>query len=159
MFYRRVLSRSAQARRRTRALRWRARLRLRPGPGYASLAELWLRWGRLAALRHGRRARPGLPLAARVFGPVTRYAVRLGRAQYGRRCLARMEDQELILAPQRTGKSGIIADRLLDHPGPAIITSTRTDLYQLTAGARSQTRPAVRVEPAERRRPAVDVRL
>ena len=67
--------------------------------------------------------------------------MRLGRAQYGRRCLARMEDQQLILAPQRTGKSGIIADRLLDHPGPAIVTSTRTDLYQLTAGARSQTGP------------------
>ena len=31
-----------------------------PGPGYASLAELVFRWGRLAALRHGRRARPGL---------------------------------------------------------------------------------------------------
>ena len=52
-----------------------------------------------------------------------------------------MEDQQLILAPQRTGKSGIIADRLLDHPGPAIATSTRTDLYQLTAGARSRLGP------------------
>src|SRR2546421_8679037 len=51
-------------------------LRLRPGPGFASLAELWLRWGRLAALHHGRRARPGLLLGARIFGPVTCYAVR-----------------------------------------------------------------------------------
>jgi type IV secretion system protein VirD4 len=141
VFCRRMLGRSAQSRRRARALRWRARLRLRPGPEYASLAELWLRWGRLAALHHGRRARPGLPLAARILGPVTGYAVRLGRAQYGRRCLARMEDQQLILAPQRTGKSGIIADRLLDHPGPAIVTSTRADLYQLTAGARSHRGP------------------
>jgi type IV secretion system protein VirD4 len=147
MFYRRVMSRSAQVRRRARALRWRARLRLRPGPGFASLAELWMRWGRLAAVRHGGRARPGLPLAARIFGPVTRYAVRLGRAQYGRRCLARMEDQQLILAPQRTGKSGIIADRLLDHPGPAIVTSTRADLYQLTAGARSQRGPVYVFNP------------
>src|SRR5258705_2689388 len=58
-FHRVMLSRSAQVRRRTRALRWRVRLRLRPGPGYASLAELWLRWGRVAALHHGRRMRPG----------------------------------------------------------------------------------------------------
>jgi type IV secretion system protein VirD4 len=141
LFHRRVLGRRAQARHRTRALRWRVRLRLRPGPGYASLAEVWLRWGRLAALHHGRRARPGLRLSARLFLPVTAYAVRLGRAQYARRCLARMEDQQLILAPQRTGKSGIIADRLLDHPGPAIVTSTRPDLYHLTAGARSHRGP------------------
>jgi hypothetical protein len=140
-FYRSVLSRTAQSRHRVRALRWRARLRLRPGPGYASLPELVLRWGRLAALHHGGRARPGLGYSARVFRRVTAYAVRLGRAQYGRRCLARMEDQQLILAPQRTGKSGIVADRLLDHPGPAIVTSTRADLYQLTAGARSRRGP------------------
>jgi hypothetical protein len=140
-FHRAVLGRSAQSRRRVRALRWRARLRLRPGPGYASLAELVLRWGRLAALFHGRRGRPGLRFRARVFSRVTDYAVCLGRAQYGRRCLARMEDQQLLIAPPRTGKSGALADRLLDHPGPAIVTSTRADLYHLTAGARSQRGP------------------
>jgi type IV secretion system protein VirD4 len=139
--YRLMLGRSAQARRRVRALRWRTRLRLRPGPGYASLAELVFRWGRLAALSHGRRARPGLRLRYRLIRPATDYAVRLGRAQYFRRVFARMEDQCLILAPQRTGKSGLIADRLLDHPGPAITTSTRPDLYQLTAAARSHRGP------------------
>ena len=140
-FHRAVLSRSAQSRRRARALGWRARLRLRPGPGYASLAELVLRWGRLAALHHGRRMRPGMGLLARLLSPATAYAVRLGRAQYFRRVYARGEDQTLIIAPQRTGKSGIVADRLLDHPGPAIVTSTRPDLYQLTAGARSHRGP------------------
>ena len=78
---------------------------------------------------------------ARLLSRATDYAVRLGRAQYFRRVYARGEDQTLILAPQRTGKSGIIADRLLDHPGPAIVTSTRADLYQLTAGARSHRGP------------------
>lgn len=142
VFYRVVLGRRAQVRRRVRALRWRAKLRLRPGPGFASLFELVFRWGRLAAVHHGGRARPGLGLWHRVFlSFATAYAIRLGRAQYCRRVYARMEDQQLILAPQRTGKSGIIADRLLDHPGPAIVTSTRTDLYQLTAGARSRLGP------------------
>src|SRR6266566_860794 len=131
LFYRRMLSRSAQSRRRVRALRWRARLRLRPGPGYASLSELVLRWGRLAALHHGRRMRPGMGFRVRLFSRATDYAVRLGRAQYARRAYARGEDQTLLIAPQRTGKSGIIADRLLDHPGPAIVTSTRADLYHL----------------------------
>ena len=124
LFYRAVLGRRAQARRRVRALRWRARLRLRPGPGYASLFELVFRWGRLAALHHGGRARPGLGFWRRVFlSCATAYAVRLGRAQYGRRVYARMEDQILVLAPQRTGKSGLIADRMLDHPGPVLVTS------------------------------------
>src|SRR6516162_4376780 len=80
VFYKSVLGRRAQVRRRVRALRWRTKLRLRPGPGYASLFELVFRWGRLAALHHGGRARPGLGYFARVFRRVTDYAVRLGRA-------------------------------------------------------------------------------
>src|SRR5690349_18444740 len=75
LFYRSVLSRSAQRRHRARALRWRARLRLRPGPGYASLSELVLRWGRLAAVHHGRRMRPGMKFRARLFSRATGYAV------------------------------------------------------------------------------------
>ena len=136
LFWRRVLGRAAQARHRTRALRWRARLRLRPGPGYASLLELWLRWGRLAALSHGRQTRPGLSFLARLILPATAYAVRLGRAQYGRRVYARQADQTLILAPQRTGKSGLLADRVLAHRGPLLATTTRGDLYQITYLAR-----------------------
>ena len=141
LFYRAVLGRSAQVRRRVRALKWRARLRLRPGPGYASLFELVFRWGRLAAFRHGRRARPGLSFGARLLSRTTDYAVRLGRAQYGRRSYARMEDQILVLAPQRTGKTGLIADRILSHPGPALATSTRPDLHNITAAARARRGP------------------
>jgi len=148
LFWRQVLGRQAQARRRARAIRWRVKLRLCPGPGFASLPEVVFRWGRLAAVHHGGRIRPGLGWWARVFSPVTGYAVRLGRAQYFRRVFARGEDQTLILAPQRTGKTGVIADRLLDHPGPAIVTSTRADLYQLTAGARSQRGPVYVFNPA-----------
>ena len=141
LFYRRVLSRKAALRNRARALRWRTLLRLRPGPGYASLAELMIRWSRAAAFFHGRRARPGLPWWVRLFCPTTRYAVRLGRAQYRRRLYARMEDQVLVLAPQRTGKTGIIADRIWDHPGGVLATSTRADLFLTTAARRAQLGP------------------
>jgi len=141
LFWRRVLGRAAQARHRTRALRWRSRLRLRPGPGYASLAELWFRWGRLAALSHGRRARPGLSLRRRLRSRTTDYAWRLGRAQYFRRCYARLEDQAVVLAPQRVGKSGLIADRILSHVGPVLATSTRPDLYRLTGTSRAMGGP------------------
>jgi len=141
LFHKAMLGRGAQQRRRVRALRWRIRLRLHPGPGYASLTELWLRWGRLAALSHGRRARPGLSLSKRLFARTTDYAWRLGRAQYGRRVYARLEDQAVVLAPQRTGKSGLIADRILSHIGPVLATSTRPDLYRLTGTARGLAGP------------------
>ena len=159
LFYRRVLSRSAQVRRRARALRWRARLRLRPGPGYASLPELWLRWGRLAALHHGRRMRPGLGFWARLFSPVTAYAVRLGRAQYVRRCLR----------PRRgpDADPGPAADRQVRHHRRPAARSSRPGHRHLDPGGPVPphrgcpvaARPRLRVQPAARRRPAVRLLL
>jgi hypothetical protein len=144
LFYRLVISAEAATRNRARALRWRIRLWLRPGPGYASLAELMFRWSRAAAFFHGRRARPGLSFWTRLARRTTQYAVRLGRAQYGRRLYARLEDQVLVLAPQRTGKSGVIADRICDHPGAVLATSTKADLHG-TTGARRARLGAVHV--------------
>jgi len=126
---------------RIRRLRWRIKFHLHPGPGFATVAEMWCRWSRHAAIGHGRRARPGMRFRHRLTGRTTDYAVRLGRGQWLRRAYARMEDQVLIMAAQRTGKSGIIADRILDHPGPVLATSTRADLYQTTAGARARRGP------------------
>lgn len=140
-FYRRKLSKEAVARNRANALRWRIRVWLRPGPGYASLAELMIRWSRAAAYFHGRRARPGLTWQRRLTCSTTEYAVRLGRAQYGRRAFARLEDQVLVLAPQRVGKSGVIADRICDHPGAVLATSTKADLYTTTGADRSRLGP------------------
>jgi type IV secretion system protein VirD4 len=134
---------------RTRRMRWRIRLYLHPGPGYASLAELAVRWGRLAALHHGRRARPGLKLRHRLRSRTTGYAVRLGRGQWFRRAYARLEDQVLICAAPRTGKSGMVADRILDHPGPVLATSTRADLYESTAGARALRGPVWTFNPQD----------
>ena len=80
LFYRRVLSRSAQVRRRARALRWRIRLRLRPGAGYASLAELVFRWGRLPAAvpRRPCPAGPAVPGPGVLAGDGLRGAPRPG---------------------------------------------------------------------------------
>ena len=141
LFYRLVISKKAAARNRPRALRWRIKLKLRPGPGYASLAELLVRWSRPAAFFHGRRARPGLSWTGRLTGRTTGHAVRLGRAQYFRPLYARLEDQVLVLAPQRTGKSGLIADRITDHPGPVLATSTKADLLASTGADRARLGP------------------
>jgi type IV secretory pathway TraG/TraD family ATPase VirD4 len=122
-------------------MRWRVLFRLRPGKGFASLMELGLHWSRLAALHHGRRTRPSASWAARMAGRPEAYGVRQGRAQYGKRVFARQEDQTLILATQRTGKSGLLADRILDHPGAVVATSTRADLFEHTAPERAQLGP------------------
>ena len=51
---------------RARHLRIRLHLRLHPGKGFAHLFSLWLRWGRLAALRRSGRIRRSLPLWYRI---------------------------------------------------------------------------------------------
>jgi hypothetical protein len=133
-----VAGNPASARHRVRILRWRIRLYLRLGPGYANILELAVRWSRLRAVRTGRRARPSLPWWLRMLLPVTAYAVRLGRAHLGRRVIASMEDQTLVLAAPRTGKSGWLADRIIDHPGAVVTTTTRTDLFDNTAPLRGR---------------------
>jgi type IV secretion system protein VirD4 len=134
-----LLSKHAVRKNRVLALRRRIRMRLRPSAGYANLAELGTRWSRLtAACGHGKRARPGMSWWRRMNSPATQYAVRFGRAQFGKRVFGRMEDQVLLLAPPRTGKSGLIADRICDHPGGVLATSTRADLYLTTREDRSR---------------------
>jgi type IV secretion system protein VirD4 len=124
-----VIGNPGAARDRARLLRWRIRLYLRPGPGYANGLELAVLWSRLRAVWTGGRARPSLRWWLRLVLPVTGYGVRLGRAHLGRRVIASMEDQTLVLAAPRTGKSGWLADRFIDHPGAVVTTTTRTDLY------------------------------
>ena len=132
---------------RVRRMRWRIMVRLRPGPGFATLAELTVRWSRLAALRHGRRARPSMRLHHRALSRTTAYAIRLGRAQYLRRIFARAEDQTLILSLPRSGKSGMLGDRVIDHPGAALVTESRPDIYMATAGYRARLGPIAVFNP------------
>jgi type IV secretion system protein VirD4 len=145
--YATVISRNAQVRHRAWAMRWRIWLRLRPGYGFATVAELWMRWGRIAALSDGARGRPGMPFRVRVRRRTTDYAVRFGRAQWGRRTYGRLQDQVLILAPPQSGKSGLLAERILAHPGPVVCTSTRDDLFTNTAGLRSRRGPVHTFNP------------
>ena len=126
---------------RVRRMRWRILCRLHPGPGFATTAELMYRWSRLAALHHGRRSRPGMKFRRRVTSRTTQYAVRLGRAHFGRRAFARAEDQTIVLSLPRVGKTGLLADRVIEHPGPALVAESRSDMYSLTAGHRARLGP------------------
>lgn len=124
-----------------RRMRWRARLRMKPGPGFASHMEILVRWSRWAAVYHGKRGRPDLGCWRRLVSRSTDYAVRLGRANLFRRVFARSEDQIGIIAPPRTGKTGVLADRIYSHPGAVVNVTTRADVYRLTAGKRAEMGP------------------
>ena len=127
-------------RHRVRHMRLRARLRLHPGPGHATVLELWLRWGRLAAARRARRSRRSLPLLTRWFRP-SQTSVLVGRAHYGHALRVPVEEHVIYIAPPRTGKSGALAEIIANYPGPVVATTTRGDLHALTAAARADRGP------------------
>ena len=127
-------------RHRVRHMRLRARLRLHPGPGHATVFELWLRWGRLAAARRARRSRRSLPLLTRWFRP-SQTSVLVGRAHYGHALRVPVEEHVIYIAPPRTGKSGTLAEIIANYPGPVVATTTRGDLHALTAAARAGRGP------------------
>ena len=132
-----------------RRMRWRVRLHLSPGRGFASLPELWLRWGGLPAIwGHGRRARPGMSLAARIMQPTSQCAIRLGRGNLGKRLYSRQEDHVLIYAPPRVAKTGLLGDWVIDWPGAAVVHESRPGLLAATAGYRARLGAVPGVNPA-----------
>jgi len=135
---------------RTAALvtRWGARTRTKSG--VASTVDL-LRVGSAWAMR--RKAlvvRPSLaelPRWRRVLLPTTEIAVPLARV--GRlRVWASIEDVILTFGSTRSGKSVWLAGRIIDAPGAILVTSTRTDLHDVTAGLRAKRGPVYRFNTA-----------
>jgi type IV secretory pathway TraG/TraD family ATPase VirD4 len=128
-------------RNRVRYLRIRVHLRLHPGPGHASLAQLWLRWGRLAAFRRSRQARPSMSFWQRALGPASSYSIRVGRAHLRHALRLPLEEHAIVTSPPRAGKTGWLASVILRYPGPVLSTTTKHDVYQLTAAVRSRRGP------------------
>jgi hypothetical protein len=126
---------------RVRYLRIRARLRLYPARGAATVFGLWLRWGRLAALRGSGRTRPGLTFGERMAAGAAAYSVLVGAAQYGHRARVSLEEHILVMAPPRVGKSGWLARVILHYPGPVVSTTTKHDVFELTSGVRAWRGP------------------
>jgi type IV secretory pathway TraG/TraD family ATPase VirD4 len=134
---------------RVRHNRIRVRLRLHPGRGHATVFELWLRWGRLAAFRRSDKIRPSLPFWARVIVTAAGYSIMLGRAHYRHGMRVPLEEHVLVMAPPRTGKTGWLARIVMHYPGPVLSTTTKPDVYGLTSGIRARGgRPVEVFNPA-----------
>jgi type IV secretion system protein VirD4 len=52
-----------------------------------------------------------------------------------------LEEHVLVMAPPRTGKTGLLARIILHYPGPVVSTTTKHDVFQLTSGIRSRLGP------------------
>ncbi len=52
-----------------------------------------------------------------------------------------LEEHVLVMAPPRTGKTAFLADVILRYPGPVISTTTKADVFALTAAVRVATGP------------------
>ena len=125
---------------RIRNMRMRTRFGLRTGPGHATGYECWNRWGRFAAFRRSKRARPSLSRACRYFWP-SEHAFLVGLAYRWHRMFVPSEEHALIMAPPRTRKTGLLAKIILRWPGPVVATSTKADLFALTSGIRQRRGP------------------
>jgi len=128
-------------RHRVRNLRIRLRLRLHPVKGHATAFELWWRWSRLAAFRHAARTRPALSFGQRLLTPAVGYSVLAGRAHYRHGLRLPLDEHAVIFSPPRGGKTGWLARIILRYPGPVISTTTKHDVFELTAAVRAGRGP------------------
>lgn len=141
-FYFLLLSKWAAARDRPRTMFWRIKLHLKPGPGFTGTADMMIRWSRLrAVIGHGGKSRPFTTVRERLFSSAHNYAVCLGRSTFLKRIWVSREDQGIIISLPRTGKTGALGNLIVKHPGPVVVTTTRADLFNLTAGRRANQGP------------------
>jgi type IV secretion system protein VirD4 len=121
--------------------RWGRRARRKSG--VASTLDLLRVGSWLALRRQATTVRPSvafLPWPARLRLRGTEFAVPLVRVGPFR-LWASIEDVVTVFGGPRTGKTGWAAGRVLDAPGAVLVTSTRTDLHELTAGLRAVRGP------------------
>jgi type IV secretion system protein VirD4 len=131
---------------RARYTRLRLHMRLHPGRGFATVFELWLRWGRLASYRESKRTRPKLSRKQR-FCRAAAHSVYFGRAHYRHGVRASIQEHVLIMAPPRAFKTAWLGDVILHHPGAAVITSVKEDIFRLTSGVRATGGPVLAFSP------------
>jgi type IV secretion system protein VirD4 len=132
---------------RVMTMRLRIRLRLHPGRGFATLPELWSRWGRFASYRESGRTRSALPRLQRMVRPSS-HAVYLGRAHYRHKLWQTIQENILIIGRARSGKSGWLAKVIIWFGGAVVSATTKPDLFMLTSWLRSLLgRPVFTFDP------------
>jgi type IV secretion system protein VirD4 len=133
-------------RNRERHLRMRLHLRRRPGRGHATGFQLWWHFGRWASYRKSGQTRPSLSRAVRRGYP-DEHSIWLGRAHHRRGLRLPVQEHVLIFAPPRTGKTQLLSRLIVHYPGPALVTSTKPDVFLDTSGLRLLGGPIAVLNP------------
>jgi type IV secretion system protein VirD4 len=121
--------------------RWGERARRKAG--VASTLDVLRAGSALAVRRRATVVRPSLQVRSRLelaSTPTTEVALPLCRVGL-LRVWSLLEDVVGVFGGPRTGKTGWLASRVIDAPGAAVVTSTRTDLHELTSGLRERRGP------------------
>ncbi|RZT87334.1 TraM-binding TraD/TraG-like protein [Pseudonocardia sediminis] len=133
--------------------RWGARVRRKAG--VASGIDIARCASPSAMRRRTRQVRPTLSAAAtsrtgrvwrRVALPVAEVGVKLCRCG-AQQVWATIEWVVIVVGGPRVGKTQWLAGRVLDAPGAALVTSTRTDLLMQTGPLRAQVGPVLVFNP------------
>lgn len=107
--------------------------------GFATKRQIRLRMSRRAMLKARKTQRPSLTDVPARQIPTTEIGVVLGYdRKTGKQVVCPIEDSTLTIAPMGGGKTGLIANFLLDAPGSAVVTSTKPDIMSLTEELRAQ---------------------
>ena len=121
--------------------RWSARSRRKAG--VASTLDVVRHASAAAMRRRAGTVRPSLAGQSRPRRwvlPVAEVSVQLCRTGLVQ-VHALIEDVVVAFGGPRAGKSGWLAGRVIDAPGAVVVTSTRTDLYDLTKQLRAERGP------------------
>ncbi|MGH8917309.1 MAG: type IV secretory system conjugative DNA transfer family protein, partial [Actinomycetes bacterium] len=123
-----------------------ARLRRRLGgaAGWLGLVELLEHAGSRVVRRQARAVRPGLSGSGH---PISAYAATMGRLVSGgllvrgRKVYSPWSRGILVWGPQGSGKSSWLVGPILEAPGAAYVSSTKTELVAMTARLRAERGP------------------
>lgn len=122
-------------------IRWGNKTRRKAG--VASLLDVGRAGSTVAMRRQATTVRPSFRLLTwweRLFVGTAECAVLLCRAGL-LRVWSSIEDVVMVFGAPRSGKTGWLAARVIDAPGAVLVTSTRPDLYEVTAALRRRRGP------------------
>lgn len=121
----------------------------RDSHGFASRRQLLREASIKAARRRAPQTRPSLAGARMSSLPPEEVGYPLGRAHpSGAQLWPSWEASLRLVAPPGEGKTfRVLAPILRQHPGPALATSTKADLFELTACGRRRYGPVLALDP------------
>jgi hypothetical protein len=131
--------------------RWCARMAYRmiasTGTGFATRTDIARELSLSASRRRAKITRPDLGRRRRITAPAAQVAIPLHQAAVSRSPLwLPLENATGVIAPQQSGKTLMdLLHKVIDAPGGLITTSTKLDLFLLTARNRERNGSHVQV--------------